>query len=745
MELEQGAEKLFYSAKNQTARTKKPSKKDIRKQVADEQAKQRALLDAGEGHGADPDDVDDVSALRLAATAGTRPLLWMSETHAEVTPGQSVRLKVNIRNVGTVVETYSLVVLGPAAAWVTPLPAEISLFPGDEGTAQIVIRPPKISMLTAGTYVIGVKATSQVRWTERTVAEFTVNVDPYHSFKASMARPVMEMRRKASTFVQITNDGNSTVDFNIAMMDPDGRMKAKADKDHVTLQPGEPIWVNAKIKGRLHFFGRPRSANVVATITPMHDAVLDADITDFKPSIQHATVIQKPLFRMRLGFFGRMAILLTVLGLIGTFIFSRWEQAQLPAVTGSPATPAQFVASTSGSNIVLSWQATSGAEGYAIYAVGETGNPSGSASPSAGSSAAASVASTPVPVTTIIPSPSGSTTGTPSASPSASASAPASASASATPSASASASASSSASTVGSRRLGGVHYVALRVPVADPVAADPVAANPYAAAGDPAPSVTPTPTASTTKSSTPSPTQSPTASPTQTVPKDPQETSTATSFPTNMPSGTPVPSSSSSALPTPLCDSCTFVATVPSGSTRYVVQNAPQNIVACYRVIATAGTSNQSLFSPQACIGTGTAAGQVPGGSTDGGGSTGPLPPCAPVKTKATASSSSVVGLSWKAATSVPSPSANSKDVSCSIADTVTGWEIQKKVGSGWSDISPQPGTNDTATEISGLNAGTQYCFRMRMKSANGDSDYTSKFCTTTPAAAPSPSASASS
>jgi len=80
----------------------------------------------------------------------------------------------------------------------------------------------------------------------------------------------------------------------------------------------------------------------------------------------------------------------------------------------------------------------------------------------------------------------------------------------------------------------------------------------------------------------------------------------------------------------------------------------------------------------------------------------------------------------------------------------LTGWEIQKQIGSGWADITPQPAVNDTAIEITSLNSGTKYCYRMRSVATDVKSDYTKKFCGTTTAVvvqdpAPNPSASVSS
>lgn len=687
--------------------------------------------------GFDPDTVDEVEGRHLSDAVGSRPLVWLSETHTQVMPGHTVRIKVNVRNVGSVVETYNIAILGPANAWVQPVPNEISLFPGDEGSVTIMVRPPKSSTLTAGRYVVGVKATSQVRWTERTVAEFTVDVEPYHTFKSLFARSTMDMRKRAQTYVQVTNDGNSTVEFNLSVIDPDGRLKVKCEKEDLVLKPGEPTWVNVTVKGHVKLFGRPRTGNLVSTVTPLRDTLLAEEITEVKPSIQHATVIQKPLFHLRLGFFGRIAILFTILALIATFLFARWQENQKPDVTGAPAAPTNVKAAMDGGNVVLTWNPSSGASGYSIYAIGAAGNPSPD-SAAGGASAAAS----------------------PSASPAASAtpSVAASPTASTAPAAPASAAPSTSASAIGyagearatlvaqgvteftpRNSYKGITFVNVAITDTDEDVAvesrkvrakkistsmggEATTTSSASSSPKPSPSASPIPKSSQSPSMSPSPSESSRVDP----------YATGSPLPT-YPVGTPVPSASTTNLTSPVCSECTFVATVPSGSTRYVVKSPPTGITACYRLAATAGTSNESLYSPPACInvpGTEDAASAEAAGADSG---TAPLPPCPPVKTTAKASGTTSLAITWTAATKAPT-SSSTKEPTCDVTVQISGWEIQKKIGSGWADISPQPAVNDTAIEITGLNEGTKYCYRMRSVAADSKSEYTSKFCGTTTA-----------
>jgi len=692
--------------------------------------------------GFDPETVNEIDGRHLAETLGSRPLVWLSETHTQVTAGHSARIKVNVRNVGAVVETYNISILGPANSWVTAIPAELSLFPGDEGSATIMVRPPKTSTLTAGRYVVGVKATSQVSWTERTVAEFTVDLEPYHAFKSFFARSTLDMRRRAQTYVQISNDGNSTVEFNLSVIDPDGRLRVKCEKDDIVLQPGEPTWVNVTVKGHVKFFGRPRTGNLVSTLTPLRDTLLGEEITEIKPNIQHATVVQKPLFHLRLGFFGRIMILLAILGLIGVFLFTRWEESRKPEVTGAPASPTQVKAAMDGGNVVLTWNPSSGASGYSIYAIGAAGNPPAEAAATA-SSAAPSAA------------PSASTSSTPSASPTASVSASASASAvGSTGGATASVVARGVTEFTPAKSYEGVTVV--NVIATEDMPGKKMRAKNVAArlGGDSTAKSNPTPSPTASEKTSATPTANATSSPSARSSNSASTSSTGDPYSTvspgpTYPSGSAVPSASTSALASPVCAECTFVATVPSGSTRYVVKSPPTGITACYRIAATAGTSNESLYSPAACVavpGTEDAASAQAAGADS---ASAPLPPCPPVSTKAKPSGTTSLAITWIAATTAPS-SSSSKEATCDISLKVSGWEIQKQIGSGWADISPQPAVNDTAIEITSLSPGTKYCYRMRSVAADAKSDYTKKFCGTTKALvvqdpAPSTAASASS
>jgi hypothetical protein len=679
----------------------------------------------------DPDRVDppiDPSSASLA----TRPLIWMSDALTDVVPGQAVRIKVSVRNVGTIVETYDLSVLGPARTWVSVAPSEISLFPGDEGTAVVTIKPPRTPNMLAGRYEVAIKATSQVLWAERAVAEFSVTVAPYHQFKAVIARSTLELKTKTSTYLQIINEGNSSTKFSVDVTDPDGVFQGSLDAPTYVLDPGQPAWLKVEVTCPVHIVGKQVHGAVFAHVNQVLDLATNTPVIGSKPFVQRVAVTQKPVIRFRLGWFGRILIIFVLFALVAAFILSRFFSTAPTSTAGAPAYPTNFSAVMSGnSNVVLTWDPVAGASGYHIYAVGDAGS---SASPSA----AATTAPAPAPATTA-PAPA-TTAPAPATTAPVSYVQPAAATTRTKAVILSSTYASDSSVFVfepqtkngiisknnAKQRSQKSQEIAARLPMVAPQGGSVASAS-----------------ASPGSSSAPG------------------SSSGA--------SGSPAPSSTVSSLssasaasldlsnPTSACQNCTSVTALPSGSTQYEVSGAKAGILACYRIVAL-NENYSSLYSGAACVQVPTveqaaaadnaAAAAAAASAATASPSPTVVPACAPVKFKVSAMSSSAIGIVWQAPTKLPKGSA---DDYCDLTIPITGWDIQHQILTGWSSISPAPQVNDTALQLSGLSPDTEYCFRMNSVTATGPSLFSKEVCATTdeevvasPSATPSSSASAS-
>ncbi len=575
---------------------------------------------------------------------GVRPLVNLREDHARVEPGQTARANLDVRNVGTIVETYDFIVLGPAAPWTTVVPESVSLFPGEEASAVVNFRPPMSSSVVAGEYIIGIQAMSQVRRDNAASDEIAVTVAPFYRFSTEIGRNMFAVRRKARLLVQVTNDGNSRVTYKITADDPEGYLSVTPEQELLTLAPGESQWVGILVKVGPRIFGSSfDTRSFIARIVPIVDEdngmpIVDPQIEDARGSVMH-----KPFIRLRLGLFGRLVVLIGLLAVIGLFIYSRYIATSPPASIGAPPVPSNFAATANTlGQVILTWDQSPGATGYTIYAVGSTGDP------------------VPTPEPTVI-------------------------------------------------------------------------------------------------------VEQPTATPALFVPASAPVTSQI---------------DTSNSLASPLCEGCSEVVSVDAGTSRYVVEKVNPGD-ACYRIAALVDVT-QSLYSTPVCTYVADPAGvdldgdgipdgidttgdgfpdtPMPADAAGGAGGAGeetPPAPCPPVNFEARAVSSSSLAILWAPATTPPkgmvapepadpaalrmrggekSGDAAMVDTSnvCDPAVEPTGWTIQRKIFTGWSDVIPAPKADDTALEVPDLNADTKYCFRMKTTSANGDSVFTKKFCART-------------
>ena len=211
-----------------------------------------------------------------------------------------------------------------------------------------------------------------------------------------------------------------------------------------------------------------------------------------------------------------------------------------------------------------------------------------------------------------------------------------------------------------------------------------------------------------------------------------------------------VPSSALATLKVPVCQDCTSVAQIPSGTTRFVLQPLPATPTACYRMIAKAGDF-QSLFTPQVCINikavtdrqaaASASASASAAAAASASASAAKTPSCTPTNTVATPAGATSMALEWTPATKVPK---GAKPGSCDPKKPFTGYEMHLKNLGGGADV-PIPGPpNDTAFEATDLPQGVKLCFRIRVLDATGHSDYSKPFCNTLKVTSPSPTASTS-
>ncbi len=173
------------------------------------------------------------STLRLMGASAK-----LDHDHLLVDPGGEVRGQLTVRNTGTVVDQFSLEVLGDAASWTTIEPASLSLFPGTEGSAVFVIRPPRLWSTHPGPMALGLRAGSKEDPDGSAVEEATLEVGPFSETSAETIPRTSHGRFGATHEIAIDNRGNIAVEATSTGSDEDRRLTFQTLPAASTVEPG---------------------------------------------------------------------------------------------------------------------------------------------------------------------------------------------------------------------------------------------------------------------------------------------------------------------------------------------------------------------------------------------------------------------------------------------------------------------------------------------------------------------------
>ncbi len=190
-----------------------------------------------------------------------------------IDPGAEGICEVRLRNTGTVVDRFTLEVLGDAAPWALVEPPAISLFPNAEGTLQLRFRPPRSPQVKAGTMPVGVKVTPQADPTGTVVEEGQLIIGSFIDVAAQLKPRISRGSRGAKHNLAIDNRGNAAVTAFVSAADADDLLSFKVRPESVTVGPGAAGFVNIKVRPRKRFLlGAPQTrafqAQVKSESTP---------------------------------------------------------------------------------------------------------------------------------------------------------------------------------------------------------------------------------------------------------------------------------------------------------------------------------------------------------------------------------------------------------------------------------------------------------------------------------------------
>jgi len=191
----------------------------------------------------------------MAATA------TLASKAVTVTPGGEAVSEVRIRNSGTVVDQFTLEVLGDASAWAIVEPAVIPLFPGAEAVARIKFKPPKSSSVLAKATPFAVRVKSREDARASLVEEGVVEVGPFNDTFAELIPRTAKGSSRARAQLALDNRGNVRINARLTAADPDRKLNFTITPPVVTAEAGTASFASIRLSPRQRFLAGPPKIN----------------------------------------------------------------------------------------------------------------------------------------------------------------------------------------------------------------------------------------------------------------------------------------------------------------------------------------------------------------------------------------------------------------------------------------------------------------------------------------------------
>ncbi len=181
-------------------------------------------------------------------------LVTLSEKSIEVSPGAVATCTVTVKNTGTVVDQFTIDILGDPAPWTAAEPPTLSLFPGAEGTTTISFRPPRAASTPTGQLPFGVRARSQEDRAGSAVEEGVLVVGAFQDTFAELVPRTSRGSRGATHELAVDNRGNDRLNATVTAADQDQLLGFDVEPPGLVVDPGTAAFAKVRVKPRQRFW-----------------------------------------------------------------------------------------------------------------------------------------------------------------------------------------------------------------------------------------------------------------------------------------------------------------------------------------------------------------------------------------------------------------------------------------------------------------------------------------------------------
>ena len=195
-----------------------------------------------------------------------------------VEPGQSVSCKLSLANTGSIVEQFTIMILGETAEWTRSDPPVISLFPGAQQTTTLTFSPPRLHTTPAGEIPFAVKVIPSNEPEESVTEEGTITVGSFSDVGAELLPRVATGRMAARQKLAVDSRGNVPVPVAVSAVDAADAVKFRIRPSALTTAPGEARFIKIRVKPKQRFWkGPPQQKPYKVQVAPEGEKPLVLD------------------------------------------------------------------------------------------------------------------------------------------------------------------------------------------------------------------------------------------------------------------------------------------------------------------------------------------------------------------------------------------------------------------------------------------------------------------------------------
>jgi hypothetical protein len=174
-----------------------------------------------------------------------------------------------VRNTGSVVDQYTIDVVGNSAEWTKVEPKVVNLLPGADVEVTISFAPARSPQVPAGVVPFGIRVLSREDPGGSAVAEGTIDVAPFSDVQIEIVPRQSTGRRRGKHQVAIDNNGNQPTTVQVSATDEEEALDFRLDHAVAAIEPGAAAFIRLRAVPEKRFLkGADRQHPFVVTVVP---------------------------------------------------------------------------------------------------------------------------------------------------------------------------------------------------------------------------------------------------------------------------------------------------------------------------------------------------------------------------------------------------------------------------------------------------------------------------------------------